>query len=258
MKIGGNLPADAATGTTIDAASTCTTASAPSVPLRAEFTKVAERRRQVNWTGARRTTAANNVDRGPDRGDVRPHRRAHDAATSRVTQAQLNTIAGTTGTWAAGGITLDFGTATDPDRLTGAAGAEQRGRAVAGRFGDRFGRRLQRVAARPDHRRVLERPHPGARPDRARRRSPTRPVCTRRAARCSPTSVNSGAAADRRRGPGRPRHARRAARSRCRTSTSGRVHQPDRRPAWLPGELQGHHDLRRDPPGPREPEAVIA
>jgi flagellar hook protein FlgE len=39
-----------------------------------------------------------------------------------VTRAQLNTIAGTSGTWGAGGVTLDFGTATDPDRLSGAGG----------------------------------------------------------------------------------------------------------------------------------------
>ena len=39
-----------------------------------------------------------------------------------VTQAQLNAIAGTNGTWKAGGITLDFGTTSDPDRLSGAGG----------------------------------------------------------------------------------------------------------------------------------------
>jgi flagellar hook protein FlgE len=39
-----------------------------------------------------------------------------------LTQAQLNAIAGTNGTWPAGGITMDMGAATDSDRLTGAAG----------------------------------------------------------------------------------------------------------------------------------------
>jgi flagellar hook protein FlgE len=39
-----------------------------------------------------------------------------------ITMAQLNTIPGTSGTWAAGGIDLNFGTATAPDRLTGASG----------------------------------------------------------------------------------------------------------------------------------------
>src|SRR5690606_1134144 len=38
-----------------------------------------------------------------------------------VTQAQLNAIAGTAGTWDASGITLDFGTPSDPDRLSGGA-----------------------------------------------------------------------------------------------------------------------------------------
>ena len=39
-----------------------------------------------------------------------------------VTDTQLNGIAGTTGTWDPAGITLDFGTSTDPDRLSGAGG----------------------------------------------------------------------------------------------------------------------------------------
>jgi flagellar hook protein FlgE len=38
-----------------------------------------------------------------------------------LTQAQLNAIAGTSGTWNAGGIAMDFGAATDADRLTGSA-----------------------------------------------------------------------------------------------------------------------------------------
>jgi flagellar hook protein FlgE len=42
-------------------------------------------------------------------------------ANITLTQAQLNTIPGTSGTWAAAGTTLNFGTATAADRLTGAA-----------------------------------------------------------------------------------------------------------------------------------------
>ena len=38
-----------------------------------------------------------------------------------LTQAQLNTIPGTTGTWAAAGAVMNFGAATAADRLTGAA-----------------------------------------------------------------------------------------------------------------------------------------
>ena len=42
-------------------------------------------------------------------------------ANGVLTQAQLNTIPGTSGTWAAGGAALNFGTASAADRLTGAA-----------------------------------------------------------------------------------------------------------------------------------------
>jgi len=35
------------------------------------------------------------------------------------------------------------------------------------------------------------------------------------------------------------------------------VHQPDPRPARLPGELEGHHGVGRAAPGPRQPEALV-
>jgi flagellar hook protein FlgE len=38
-----------------------------------------------------------------------------------IPSASLDNIAGTAGTWSANGMTLDFGTAADPDRLTGFA-----------------------------------------------------------------------------------------------------------------------------------------
>ena len=165
-----------------------------SIPLRAEFTKVADTRRPGQLDGARCSTAANNVDRGTDRREVRPHRRAHDAATSRSPRRSSTRSPGTTGTWAAGGITLDFGTATDADRLTGAAALNSV--AALSQDGSAVGSlvELQRRPAGSDQRRVLERPHPGARADRAGDLRRTRPVCTSRAARCSPTSANSGAA----------------------------------------------------------------
>jgi flagellar hook protein FlgE len=120
MKIGGNLPADAAVGTVVDAGINVYNSLGTAVPLRAEFTKIADAAGQVNWQ-ARVFDSGNNLVSGPAAVTFD----LNGALTSgniNVTKAQLNTIAGTSGTWGAGGVTLDFGTATDPDRLSGAGG----------------------------------------------------------------------------------------------------------------------------------------
>jgi flagellar hook protein FlgE len=120
MKIGGNLPADAAVGTVVDAGINVYNSLGTAVPLRAEFTKIADAAGQVNWQ-ARVFDSGNNLVSGPAAVTFD----LNGALTSgniTVTKAQLNTIAGTSGTWGAGGVTLDFGTATDPDRLSGAGG----------------------------------------------------------------------------------------------------------------------------------------
>jgi flagellar hook protein FlgE len=120
MKIGGNLPGDATTGTTVNAGINVYNSLGTSVPLRAEFTKIANVAGQVNWQ-VRIYDSANNVISGPTAVTFNLTG-ALTTGNVTVTQAQLNTIAGTSGTWAAGGVTLDFGGATDPDRLTGASG----------------------------------------------------------------------------------------------------------------------------------------
>src|SRR5262249_44318210 len=89
-------------------------------PLRAEFTKVANQAGQVNWQ-VRVYDSANNVISGPSAVTFDLNGALTSPAVT-VTQAQLNNIAGTSGTWNAGGVKLDFGSATDPDRLTGSAG----------------------------------------------------------------------------------------------------------------------------------------
>jgi flagellar hook protein FlgE len=120
MKIGGNLPADAATGTVIDAGINVFNSLGTSVPLRAEFTKVANAAGSVNWT-VKVFDSNNNIVSGaaPVTFDLNGKL---TSTPPTVTQAQLNAIAGTSGTWAAGGMKLDFGTATDPDRLSGSGG----------------------------------------------------------------------------------------------------------------------------------------
>jgi flagellar hook protein FlgE len=119
IDIGGNLPADVATGTTINASINVYNSLGTAISLRAEFTKIANVSPNVNWE-VRVYDPAGNVVAGPTAVTFD----ATGALTTgnvTVTQAQLNTIAGTSGTWDAGGIVLDFGAATDPDRLTGAA-----------------------------------------------------------------------------------------------------------------------------------------
>jgi flagellar hook protein FlgE len=120
MKIGGNLPADATVGTVIDAGINVYNSLGTAVPLRAEFTKIANAAGAVNWQ-VRVFDSGNNLVSGPAAVTFD----LNGALTSgnvTVTKAQLNTIAGTSGTWGNAGITLDFGTATDPDRLSGAGG----------------------------------------------------------------------------------------------------------------------------------------
>jgi len=119
MKIGGNLPADAATGTTVNAGIDVYNSLGTAIPLRAEFTKVANAAGSVNWQ-VRMYDSANNIISGPSAVTF-DLQGALTSAAPTITQAQLNNIAGTSGTWGAGGIKLDFGAATDPDRLTGAA-----------------------------------------------------------------------------------------------------------------------------------------
>ncbi len=120
MKIGGNLPADATTGTTVNAGINVYNSEGTAIPLRAEFTKIANVAGSVNWQ-VRIYDSANNVVSGPSAVTFDLNG-ALTSPTVNISQAQLNTIAGASGTWKAGGIDLDFGTASDPDRLTGFAG----------------------------------------------------------------------------------------------------------------------------------------
>jgi flagellar hook protein FlgE len=119
ISVGGNLPSDSALGTKIDVSIDANNSLGASVPLRMEFTKVADSAGSINWT-VTTFDSANTAIAGPSNVQFD----ANGNLTSgniTLTQAQLNTIPGTSGTWAAGGATMDFGAATDADRLTGAA-----------------------------------------------------------------------------------------------------------------------------------------
>jgi flagellar hook protein FlgE len=119
VNIGGNLPADSPVGATIDVSIDANNSLGASVPLRMEFTKVADTAGSVNWT-VTTYDSANTAIAGPS---AVKFDTAGNMTTSNITltQAQLDAIPGTSGTWAAAGTTLNFGSATAADRLTGAA-----------------------------------------------------------------------------------------------------------------------------------------
>jgi len=119
VNIGGNLPADSPTGTTIDVSIDVNNSLGASIPLRMEFTKVADTAGSVNWT----VTTYDSANVAVGGASAVKFDTAGNLTTPNVTltQAQLNTIPGTSGTWAAGGAALNFGTASAADRLTGAA-----------------------------------------------------------------------------------------------------------------------------------------
>ncbi len=120
IQVGGNLPADAATGTVVNAGISVYNSLGAVVPLQAQFTKIANAAGQVNWQ-VRVLDSGNNLVSGPAAVTFDLNG-ALTTGNITVTQAQLNAIAGTSGTWKPGGITLNFGVATDPDRLSGAGG----------------------------------------------------------------------------------------------------------------------------------------
>jgi flagellar hook protein FlgE len=136
VTIGGNLPSDAANGDKINVSPTIYNTLGTKLSIRVEYTKIADTAPaagppvvpgSVNWQ-ARTFDAAGNLLAGPALADNTTANLTFNLAGDRtsgaitLTQAQLNAIAGTNGTWPAGGIAMDMGAATDADRLTGAAG----------------------------------------------------------------------------------------------------------------------------------------
>jgi flagellar hook protein FlgE len=127
VSIGGNLPSDATTGDKINVSPTIYNSLGTKLSIRVEYTKIANTAGAVNWQ-VRTYDSAGNLLAGPALADNTTANLVFDLAGDRtsgaitLTQGQLNAIAGTTGTWPAGGITMDMGAPTDSDRLTGAAG----------------------------------------------------------------------------------------------------------------------------------------
>ena len=119
INIGGNLPSDSPVGTTVDVSIDVNNSLGASIPLRMEFTKTADTAGSINWSV---TTYDSNNNAVGSASAVKFDTAGNlTSGNVTLTQAQLNGIAGTSGTWNAGGATLNFGTATAADRLTGAA-----------------------------------------------------------------------------------------------------------------------------------------
>jgi flagellar hook protein FlgE len=127
ISIGGNLPADATTGDIINASINAYNTLGTAVPIRIQYTKVADGATTVDWQ----------VDAyDPDGNQISgPFVLQFDQATSEISvpasrqltipQADLDTIlvggVAPAGDWDAAGLVLDFGTATEAGRLSGAA-----------------------------------------------------------------------------------------------------------------------------------------
>jgi flagellar hook protein FlgE len=119
VSLGGNLPADLDVGETLNVSPTIYNSLGMRVSIRVEFTKIADVAGQKNWQ-VRTYDSADNVLAGPTALNFNLSGERISGPIT-ITQAQLNAISGTSGTWDASGVTLDFGAATDNDRLTGAA-----------------------------------------------------------------------------------------------------------------------------------------
>jgi flagellar hook protein FlgE len=127
ITLGGNLPADAATGTVMSTTSTVYNSLGTAVPLQVQYTKVANTAGNVDWQVNVLDPDGNNIA-GPltlqfsqATGEIA----APAGRSFNITQAQLNAIkvggATPAGAWSAGGITIGMGAATDPNRVTGMA-----------------------------------------------------------------------------------------------------------------------------------------
>lgn len=133
IEIGGNLPADASDGTGANPATVISSSIAvynslgTAIPLRIDYTKVPDTSGNVDWQ-VNVYDPDNNQIAGPltvqfsqSNGELtNPSSRSLNLSATELANIQ---VGGTSpaGSWATGGISLDFGGSTDADRLTGAA-----------------------------------------------------------------------------------------------------------------------------------------
>lgn len=113
--IGGNLPVDAPVGTKVTTTTSMYTSKGTKVPTTVEFTKMADGTDgTAHWVGRAKVSTTQigspfNVDF-----DANGNRTSPDP---QFTAAQLEAIPDTKGLWDASGVRVDFGGASDPNRL---------------------------------------------------------------------------------------------------------------------------------------------
>ena len=113
--LGGNLPADAPTGTQVSTTATLYTTKGTAIPIKIEYTKLADGTDGSKHWEARAFLSTTQLA-GPLAVDFDNHgeRSSPDAV---LTSDQLDAVPGTTGTWDPNGIRLDMGTAGVANRL---------------------------------------------------------------------------------------------------------------------------------------------
>jgi flagellar hook protein FlgE len=128
VRMSGNLPSDAATGTKIDASIDVYNTLGTAVPLRVEYTKIANTPGNVDWQVTAFDPDGNQIA-GPlslqfdqSTGEIKtPAGRSLNLTAGQLGAIKING-ATPAGSWAPGGVTIDFGSATAADRVTGSAG----------------------------------------------------------------------------------------------------------------------------------------
>lgn len=121
VRIGGNLPADAAVGTKVSTTATVYTKKGATVPLRVEYTKLANGGDGSGRWEARVFLSTAQIA-GPFKVDFDTNGKPTSSPIVLTTQ-QLDAVPGSTGNWDPQGIKLDQGSASDPNGLRTTAGA---------------------------------------------------------------------------------------------------------------------------------------
>lgn len=120
-RIGGNLSADAPVGAKVSTTATVFSAKGATVPLRVEYTKLAD-----SADGSRHWDARVFVSTAQIAGPFKVDFDSSGKLTSSpitLTAQQLDAVPGSTGDWDPRGIKLDEGKATDPNALHTTSGA---------------------------------------------------------------------------------------------------------------------------------------
>lgn len=119
VSLGGNLPANATTGTTLQTTTDVYTNSGDKIPVRMTMSKLDA----ASGSAWELHIYSGNVELGPARTMTFDANGECTSGNVNITAAQLEQITGTTGGWPAGGIVLSGGQGSDAGRLRTSNGA---------------------------------------------------------------------------------------------------------------------------------------